>query len=67
MPKPPKLEYTLLTGKTKTEVGDEYNPWRQGFRRLPPPYGYPVSDFPGAVYRRPVLSAKVKQELRNLL
>jgi hypothetical protein len=62
------LEYQEITGKTKVEVGDEFMPcWELYFRRLPPPYGWPVSSAPGAKFRRPVLSAEIKRQLKNLL
>ena len=63
-----KTKYTALGPKDRVEVGDEFMPcWEQHFRRLPPPYGWKVKDAPGAKFRRPNLSAKIKHQLKTLL
>lgn len=62
------MKYVDLKGKDRTEAGDEYKPiWEKYYLRLPPPYGHPVKDFPGAKYRRPVRPAKVQRLISELL
>lgn len=67
MASPKLVKYLPLTGKTKVEPGDEYNPWNTGWKRLPPSYGWPVSVAPGSVFRRPVRPARIQQSLRELI
>lgn len=60
-------KYLTLTGSMAVQVGDEYNPWNTGWRRLPYPYGWKVKEAPGAKFRRPVRSEKINQQLLKLI
>jgi len=61
------VKYTELKGSDRVQRGDEYNPWGQGWRKLPPSYGWRVSEAPASKFRRPILSSEIKRQLKELL